>query len=89
MESSHPEVVAEMLVHAAAMMVVVSPDGKVRSARTGATKWQPRSASAQMTEAFPENDWGYTRLPRRTAAGLPTLCQRWASPTAQVCLVAI
>ena len=57
MESSHPEVVAAMLVHAA-FMFTVSPDGKVRSARSGTTYWQPRSASAQMTEAFPEYRWG-------------------------------
>ena len=57
MESSHPEVVAELLVHAAAMFPV-GPDGKVRSVRSGKTYWQPRLASAQMTEAFSDNGWG-------------------------------
>ena len=57
MESSHPEVVAAMLVHAAAMFVV-GPDGKVRSERSGSTHWEPRLASAQMTETFPEQCWG-------------------------------
>ena len=58
MESSHPEVVAELLVHAAAMFVV-APDGKVRSTGSGSTYWQPRLPSAQMTEAFPELHWGH------------------------------
>ena len=36
MESSHPEVVVETLVHTA-FMYVVSPDGKLRSTCSGST----------------------------------------------------
>ena len=57
MESSHPEAVAEMMSHAAGMFVV-GPDGKACSARFGRPKWQPRVASAQLTETFPEGNWG-------------------------------
>ena len=46
-----------MMSHAAGMFVV-GPDGKACSARFGRPKWQPRVASAQLTETFPERNWG-------------------------------
>ena len=58
MESSHPSVVVEMLAHAA-FMFVVGPNGTARSAGSGKVHWKPRLASAQITEAFPERNWGF------------------------------
>ena len=57
MESSHPDAVSEMLARAASMFVV-GPDGAGRSASSGTVYWKPRLASAKITEAFAERQWG-------------------------------
>ena len=57
MESSHPDAVGVMLAHATSM-AVVGPDGTGRSAGSGNVHWKPRLASAQITEAFPDRNWG-------------------------------
>ena len=69
LESTHPQVVAVMLAHAASINTV-GPDGIARRVRDGRVMWAPRQASAQLTEAFPGISHG---SPSAAAAVICTL----------------
>ena len=56
LESTHPQAVADMLAHAS--MFTIGPDGIASSARHGDIMWAPRQVSAQLTEAFVNQNMG-------------------------------
>eukprot|EP01052_Picozoa_sp_SAG31_P004159 SAG31_NODE_169_length_21415_cov_29.765338_21_plen_166_part_00 len=58
LESSHPDVVEEMLASSVEMFPV-GVDGVCRSSRSGMVKWAPRVSTAQLTEAFGSTIHGF------------------------------
>ena len=51
LESSHPDVVEEMLA-SSVQLFPIGADGVCRSVRSGTVRWAPRVSAAQLTEAF-------------------------------------
>ena len=57
LESSHPDVVEEMLA-SSTQMFPIGTDGVCRSGKSGSMQWAPRVSSAQLTEGFALHNHG-------------------------------
>ena len=72
LESSHPDVVEEMLASSTQISPIGS-DGVCRSNMSGSTQWAPRVSTAQLTEAFATALLGSRTAAAASIAGVDTL----------------